>query len=152
MLAIEQLAQEANIHLRIPDKGLAVKNMVGAANLWATVNCAGFATTNNDTVHYDRKSFVGFTWRPHGSPICAEVYSTGKVNIPGGRRHQDVLTGYANLVPQLVAHSSAAWPSSTEKTEDDDPPDNTESLEDIDVDDDILAGWGSGQTWTHGPL
>jgi TATA-box binding protein (TBP) (component of TFIID and TFIIIB) len=130
MQAIQRLAAEADVHLRV--KSFEVKNAVGAVTLGATINCEEFAQTHTDTVHYDRSSFVGMvrrpppcppcppaaaplsrvapawqTWRPRNSPVCAEIYSTGRVNIPGGKSLRDVLTGFARLVPELLEFSSS---------------------------------------------
>ena len=55
------------------------------------------------------------TWRPRDAPVCAEVYSTGRVNVPGGKRHRDLLVGFARLVPELLRFSS------TGAIDDDDP-------------------------------
>lgn len=69
MQAIQRLAKEADIHLRVTSFG--VKNIVGAVTLGATINCEAFAQTHTDTAHYDRSSFVGMVRRlpaPTASP------------------------------------------------------------------------------------
>jgi len=108
MQAIVQLAEEAQIYLKV-DK-FEVINSVGAVTLGATVNCEAFAQAHTDTVHYDPSSFVGLTWRPRNAPICVEVYSTGRANIPGAKSHAALLRGFARLVPELLQYSSSGRP------------------------------------------
>ena len=47
------------------------------------------------------------TWRPHDAPLCVEVYSTGRANLPGSKSHNDLLVGFVKLVPELLAYSSS---------------------------------------------
>ena len=100
--------------------------------------------------------------------MCAEVYSTGRVNIPGGKSLRDVLTGFARLVPELLEFSSSGGTHAAPATPllhgaaaveavDDDGGDAaelglTEDLpgtpdlgrgEDLGFAVDLLAGWGN---------
>ena len=36
-----------------------------------------------------------------------EVYSTGRVNIPGAKRHRDLLIGFSGIVSELLRYSSS---------------------------------------------
>lgn len=56
-LAIEQLAREAGVHLRVDH--FAVKNIVASCSLDATFNCEGFSKENSGETNYDRSSFAG---------------------------------------------------------------------------------------------
>lgn len=48
---------------------------------------------------------AGLAWRPGGEPICCEVYSTGKANLPGSTRQRDLLTAFSRMVSELLRHS-----------------------------------------------
>jgi len=88
--------------------------------------------------------------------VCAEVYSTGRVNIPGGKSLHDVLTGFARLVPELLEFSSSggAHAASAADGLDDDVLERglaedlpsalgVEREADLAFAPDLFAGWGS---------
>lgn len=106
-LAIDQLAREAGVHLRV--ESFAVKNMVASCSLDATFNCEGFSQVHTSETNYDRSSFAGMTWRPADfSPGCVEIYSTGKANIPGTKSQRELLEGFGKLIHRLLRFSSAS--------------------------------------------
>ena len=37
--------------------------------------------------------------------MCAEVYSTGRANLPGSRREREMLSSWSRMVAQLLMHS-----------------------------------------------
>jgi hypothetical protein len=103
---------------------------VGAVSIDARLDCDAFASTHSATSHYDRASFVGLAWRPGGESVCcgalicvcstrlslpaltssnsharAEIYSTGKANLPGSTRQRDLLASFARMVSELLRHS-----------------------------------------------
>jgi len=78
---------------------------VGAVSIDAKLDCDAFASTHSATSHYDRASFVGLAWRPGGEPVCCEIYSTGKANLPGSTRQRDLLSSFARMVSELLRHS-----------------------------------------------
>jgi len=39
--------------------------------------------------------------------ICAEIYSTGKANLPGSRRERQLLRSFARMAPELLRHSAS---------------------------------------------
>ena len=107
-----------------------VINEVGAVSIDAKLDCDAFASTHSATSHYDRASFVGLAWRPGGEAVCcgalrplcctrhntqvvkltslllvAEIYSTGKANLPGSTRQRDLLLSFARMVSELLRHS-----------------------------------------------
>ena len=43
--------------------------------------------------------------RSRGPCACAEIYSTGKANLPGSTRQRDLLTSFARMVSELLRHS-----------------------------------------------
>ena len=121
--AARQLAVEANVHVHI--RKFSVINQVGAVSIDAKLDCDAFASTHSATSHYDRASFVGLAWRPGGEQICcgalhtiqsnlkltslllvAEIYSTGKANLPGSTRQRDLLTSFSRMVSELLRHSN----------------------------------------------
>lgn len=75
---------------------------VGAVALGARLDCDKFADVHSSTAHYDPKSFVGLAWRPQGEALCAEVYSTGKANLPGSRRERQLLRSFARMAPEML--------------------------------------------------
>lgn len=104
---------------------------VAAVALNAKIDCDKFADVHSSDSHYDKKSFVGLAvchapkhhqlvaqlhphvrkclrsqWRPAGESICAEVYSTGKANLPGSTRERHMLRSFSRMVPELYSHSS----------------------------------------------
>jgi hypothetical protein len=108
-----------------------VINEVAAVALNAKIDCDKFAAVHSSDSHYDKKSFVGLAvchapihhkivskfdthtrkclrsqWRPAGESICAEVYSTGKTNLPGSTRERHMLRSFSRMVPELYSHSS----------------------------------------------
>jgi len=122
--AVRQLAVEADVHVHIRKFNVSqishrtcallvrstlffaqVINQVGAVSIDAKLDCDAFASTHSATSHYDRASFVGLAWRPGGEPICCEVYSTGKANLPGSTRQRDLLTAFSRMVSELLRHS-----------------------------------------------
>ena len=105
MMAIEKLAREADIHLRVKD--FEIKNLVGTVQLGATVNCEGLARKYSITAHYDRSSFVGLAWRPFKKGLCCEVYSTGRMNLPGACTHAQLLSQFIQIHPILLRFSSS---------------------------------------------
>ncbi len=100
----EQLSREAQVHLYISK--FDVINVVGAAHLGRTFNCEMFARDHTSTVHYDRSSFVGLTWRPVSASCCIEIYSTGRANIPGARSQLTLLNEFGKYIPTLLRYSS----------------------------------------------
>ena len=108
MKAVRQMLEEADVHLHI-DK-FDVINSVGASNLHTKINCEAFANAHSSQVHYDLSSFVGLAWRPPDVPICIELYSTGRLNIPGACDERDLITSYSSLLPRLLAFRSELWP------------------------------------------
>ena len=106
MQARRQLADEAGVYVDIED--YRTINIVGAADLGATINTEALAQANTDTVHYDPASFVGATMRPRNtSGLVIEMYSTGRANCPGARSQCDLLKGFAEALPELLRFSSA---------------------------------------------
>ena len=54
----------------------------------------------------DRLRFSGrLAWRPQGEPICCEIYSTGRANLPGSTRERELLNAFARMAPELLRHS-----------------------------------------------
>lgn len=105
MQARKQLADEAGVFIDIGE--YRTINMVGATDIGATINTEALAQANTDTVHFDPASFVGATMRARDAKgVVIEVYSTGRANIPGARSHNDLLTGFAELLPELLRFSS----------------------------------------------
>ena len=41
----------------------------------------------------------------HGACTCAEIYSTGKANLPGSTRQRDLLGSFSRMVSELLRHS-----------------------------------------------
>lgn len=41
----------------------------------------------------------------HGACVCAEIYSTGKANLPGSTRQRDLLGSFSRMVSELLRHS-----------------------------------------------
>lgn len=138
MQARAQLAEEAGVHVDIVS--FKTINMVGHVSLGATVNCEAFAQAHTDTVHYDRSSFVGLTWRPPGAPCCVEIYSTGSANIPGAKSYRSLLTGFSALVGELLVYSSSGGGNRISDDGDDDG--RMEEVEEVeDAAEDAFAGW-----------
>jgi len=102
--AVKTIANEAGVHIGI--RKYAVINEVAAVALNAKIDCDKFADVHSSDSHYDKKSFVGLAWRPAGESICAEVYSTGKANLPGSTRERHMLRSFSRMVPELYSHSS----------------------------------------------
>lgn len=99
MKAQRQLAEEANVHVRITK--FEVINSVGAVSLDATLNCDAFASAHSSTSHFDRDSFVGLAWRPPGEAICCEVYSTGRANLPGAVTERALVRSFSRMLGEL---------------------------------------------------
>ena len=38
--------------------------------------------------------------------LCAEIYSTGKANLPGSTRQRDLLSSFSRMVSELLRHSN----------------------------------------------
>lgn len=106
MRAQRQLYQDAGVHIHI--RNFSVINQVGAVSLRATLNCEEFAAAHSSTAHFDVKSFVGLAWRPTGEPICCEIYSTGRANLPGSVVQRQLHTSFSNMLPELLRFSSAS--------------------------------------------
>jgi TATA-box binding protein (TBP) (component of TFIID and TFIIIB) len=107
MMTIEKLAKEANIFLRVHN--FQIKNLVGTVHLGATINLSGLAKEYSIQTGYDRCSFVGLSWRPwrdSDDGICCEVYSTGKMNLPGACTHTQLLAQFSQMHPTLLRFSS----------------------------------------------
>jgi len=102
----QQLFDDVGICVHLRD--FAVINQVGAVSLQATLNCEEFASAHTATTFYDIKSFVGMAWRPAGEPICCEIYSTGKANLPGSTCERELYDSFARMLPELLRFSSAA--------------------------------------------
>lgn len=102
--AVKTIADEAGVHIGI--RKFAVINQVGAVALKAKIDCDEFADVHSSDSHFDKKSFVGLAWRPAGESVCAEVYSTGKTNVPGSRRERHMLRSFARMAPELYRYSS----------------------------------------------
>lgn len=120
------LSAKANVHLWV--RNFQVINSVGAANLNARLDCDSFASAHRATSHYDRASFVGLAWRPKGETICcgerehhtpsfpihthtlprAEVYSTGRANLPGSTTERALQESWRRMLPQLLEHTTAS--------------------------------------------
>ncbi len=105
-VAVKELATRAGVHLQL--HGLKVINTVMAADLDTTLNCEQFASAHPDVVHFDRRSFVGLSWRPVDSSVSIEAYSTGKLNIPGATKRQVGMRDVAALIPKLLLHSTSS--------------------------------------------
>lgn len=104
--AQRQLYTDADVHIHL--RHFNVINQVGAASLRATLNCEEFATAHSSTAHFDVKSFVGLAWRPAGEPICCEIYSTGRANLPGSIVERQLHESFMNMLPELLRYSSAS--------------------------------------------
>ena len=104
MRAARQLAVEAGVHIYV--RNFQTINQVGAASIDARLDCDAMASTHSATSHYDRQSFVGLAWRPHKEPICCEIYSTGKANLPGSTRERELLCSFARMLGELIRHSN----------------------------------------------
>jgi len=104
--AQRQLYTDAGVHIHL--KNFNVINQVGAASLNATLNCEEFATAHSSTAHFDVKSFVGLAWRPVGEPICCEIYSTGRANLPGSIVERQLHESFMRMLPELLRYSSAS--------------------------------------------
>ena len=112
-LAQRRLALEAGVHLCV--RSFSVINTVGAASLSARLDCNAFASAHRATSHYDKSSFVGLAWRPPNKAICcgvrarsrAEVYGTGRANLPGSVVERALQSSWREMLPELLAHSSA---------------------------------------------
>ena len=42
----------------------------------------------------------------HRACACAEIYSTGKANLPGSTRQRDLLSSFSRMVSELLRHSN----------------------------------------------
>ena len=102
--AQRQLAEEANVHVRITK--FDVINSVGAVSLNATLDCDAFASAHSSTSHFDRDSFVGLAWRPPGESICCEIYSTGRANLPGAVREDALVRSFSRMLGEISRFSS----------------------------------------------
>jgi len=104
--AQRQMADEAGVHLFI--RNFAVINIVGASSLRATLNCEAFADAHPHDSHFDRSSFVGLAWRPPREACCVEVYSTGRMNLPGSKTERALNDSFSRMLPELLRYSSSA--------------------------------------------
>ena len=127
--AQRQLALEAGIHLKI--QSFQIKNTVGAVSLRASLNCDAFASAHSADAHFDPDSFVGLAWRPPRESLCcgalafaltsadtelsvcafAEIYSTGKGNLPGSVAQRQLLDSFSRMLPGAALR--AKTPSSS---------------------------------------
>lgn len=78
---------------------------VGAATLGASLDLDGFSAAHRDSANFDRSLFVGLPWRAPHEACCAEIYSTGKMNLPGSRRSRDLLKSYSQMAPEMLRMS-----------------------------------------------
>ena len=104
MLAIEKLAREANIHLRVIE--FTVSNLVGMVHLGATVNNEGLSRTYKRNTNYNPSLFVGLPWKPYHYGICCEVYATGKMNLAGALTYSQMLRQFSKIHPAFLRFSS----------------------------------------------
>lgn len=118
MLGIRQLADEAGVFLSVT--GFNVINSVGASNLHTHIACDAFANAHSSEVHYDRSSFVGLAWRPPNVPICVELYSTGRANLPGAKREHILISEFAKLLPELMSYKQENFPNGDDEDLDSD--------------------------------
>lgn len=101
--ALKIISTQGGVHVHA--RRFSVINQVGAVGLGTALDCHAFADTHSLTAHYDPKSFVGLAWRPVGEPICSEIYSTGKSNLPGSRRERQLLRSFSRMAPELLRHT-----------------------------------------------
>lgn len=47
------------------------------------------------------------TWRPSGTPLVVEIYSTGRANLPGASSYERLVEGFLPCVAELRKYSSA---------------------------------------------
>jgi len=102
--ALKAIAEDAGVNVVV--RRFSVINQVGAIALGARLDCDRFADEHSATAHFDPKSFVGMPWRPMSEAICAEIYSTGKANLPGSRRERQLLRSFARIAPELLRYST----------------------------------------------
>ena len=77
-------------------------NLVASADLGARVDLARFSSQHRDSANFDKHVFVGLPWRAPHESCCAELYSTGRMNLPGARRERDLINSYANMAPEML--------------------------------------------------
>lgn len=99
-----QLAKEVGIYLTI--RKFSVINTVGASALEGSFDCNRFADAHSFDAHFDAASFVGLAWRPANESICAEIYSTGRANLPGSTKMRDLLDSWSRMLPELLRFST----------------------------------------------
>jgi TATA-box binding protein (TBP) (component of TFIID and TFIIIB) len=100
--AQHQLATQANVHLFVHN--YRVINIVGAVDLRAKLDCERFAADNLTEAYLDQESFVGLAWRPSLEPICCEVYSTGRANLPGAKTERSLCDAWSRMFPRLLPY------------------------------------------------
>ena len=113
-MAVQSLAQHAGIFLGIGNA--RVINTVFAGDLGVPLDCDAFASEHSEAAHFDRSSFVGLSWRPVGYDICVEIYSTGRMNIPGAINRKRGLCQFAELLPHLLIHFTSPGLKESEST------------------------------------
>ena len=101
-----QLAQEAGIYLTI--RKFQIINQVGASSLEGELDCNRFADAHSFDAHFDAASFVGLAWRPANEAICAEIYGTGRANLPGSTTMRTLLDSWTRMLPELLRFSTAS--------------------------------------------
>jgi TATA-box binding protein (TBP) (component of TFIID and TFIIIB) len=93
------IARDAGVFLQL--KSFQVINIVAASSLGRRVDCDAFAEAHTSDSHFDRNSFVGMPWRPKGECVTAEVYGTGKANLPGAKRVPGLFDSWGRMFVEL---------------------------------------------------
>ena len=106
MKAQKQIYKEAGIKFHLSN--FEVINIVGASNLKTLLNCEGLAAAHSGMSNFDTESFVGMTWRPKTECISGEMYSTGKLNLPGAVCERDLTSSFYRILPELLRFSSSS--------------------------------------------
>ena len=101
--AVRQIQIDAGVSIAV--RRFSVINLVGAGTLGARLDLAAFSAAHRDAANFDRKLFVGLPWRAPNEACCAEIYSTGKMNLPGARRERDMINSYARMACEMLRMS-----------------------------------------------
>ena len=72
----------------------------------ANLDLDAFSASHRDSANFDRALFVGLPWRAPHEAVCSEIYSTGKMNLPGSRRERDLLNSYSRMAPEMLRMSN----------------------------------------------
>jgi len=83
-------------------------NSVGTTHLNAKIDVEGLASAHSAESFLDRSSFVGLTWRPPRESVCAEIYASGAVNLPGPTSPADLLTSFMRILGEILRFSTAS--------------------------------------------